>query len=87
VWIRLEKINPALRQRRFYILCASQTLFGEWCLIREWGRIGAKGGQVRVDVAGSFDQALTALDTLKRQKLKRGYVVLPAPSQRSCKLF
>ena len=42
---RLEKINPGRRQKRFYLLQVTQTLFGEWCLIREWGRIGMAGGQ------------------------------------------
>lgn len=44
----LEKINPGRRQKRFYLLQVTQTLFGEWCLIWEWGRIGMAGGQRKV---------------------------------------
>ena len=32
--IRLEKIVPALRQRRYYHLSLVQTLFGKWILTR-----------------------------------------------------
>ena len=45
MFVRLEKINAEERQRRFYVMNVSRTLFGDWCLIREWGRIGSKGGQ------------------------------------------
>jgi hypothetical protein len=34
--VRLEKINHIKRQRRFYLLGVMRTLFGEWCLVREW---------------------------------------------------
>lgn len=77
VWIRLEKINPAKRQRRYYNLGVTQTLFGEWCLIREWGRIGSRAGQVRVDYAVSQQAALAAFHALKSAKAKRGYASIP----------
>ena len=31
--------------RRFYRVAIERTLFGEWALVREWGRIGNTGGQ------------------------------------------
>ncbi|MEM1364057.1 MAG: WGR domain-containing protein, partial [Pseudomonadota bacterium] len=33
-------------KRRFYALSVQRTLFGEWALVREWGRIGV-GGRLR----------------------------------------
>lgn len=74
---RLEKIIPAKRQRRFYELSVSQTLFGEWCLIREWGRIGAKGGQKMAAYLGSQEEALSMMGDIKRTKHKRGYATIP----------
>ena len=39
----LYRIDPGKRMRRFYRLDVQENLFGEWCLIREWGRIGTGG--------------------------------------------
>lgn len=73
MFVRLEKINPAERQMRFYVMNVTQTLFGEWCLIREWGRIGSAGGQRMVDYTGTKEEAETALGKLSVQKCRRGY--------------
>lgn len=47
-------------------------LFGDWGLIREWGRIGG-GGRVRTDWFDSEDDAKDARFDLHMQKAKRGY--------------
>lgn len=57
---------------RFYRMFIAPNLWGEWCLFREWGRIGA-GGQVRHDVFDNAGQALLGMQTLTQVKLKRGY--------------
>lgn len=74
---RLEKFNHLKRQKRFYVLNVAQTLFGEWCLVREWGRIGAAGGQKMVEYWPSQVAAETALAELKKIKGRRGYAVIP----------
>ncbi|WP_085807494.1 WGR domain-containing protein [Roseovarius albus] len=71
--IRLEKIDPSKRQQRFYVMHIAQTLFGEWCLIREWGRIGTKGGQRLVNYVASRAEAEAALYKRAAQKGRRGY--------------
>jgi predicted DNA-binding WGR domain protein len=38
--ISLERHNPARRMHRYYRLTVERNLFGEWSLVREWGRIG-----------------------------------------------
>ncbi len=73
MFVRLEKTNPAERQRRFYVMCTARTLFGEWCLIREWGRIGSAGGQTMIDYTETREQAEAALGKLSAQKCRRGY--------------
>jgi predicted DNA-binding WGR domain protein len=73
MFVRLEKINPLERQRRFYEMIVAQTLFGDWCLIREWGRIGAAGGQRMIDYTETKEEAEAALDKLSAQKCRRGY--------------
>lgn len=71
---RLEKIDPSKRQNRFYRLQICQTLFGDWCLVREWGRIGTKGGQKMELWASSADDVHREFQKLLKSKLKRGYV-------------
>lgn len=75
--VRLEKINPFKRQHRFYALSRGRTLFGEWCLIRKWGRIGSSGGQAKVEYLGSEGEAELALAKIKTVKNRRGYATIP----------
>jgi len=44
--ITLYRIDAARNMSRFYRLDLQPDLFGAWCLMREWGRIG-QPGQVR----------------------------------------
>lgn len=46
--LHLRCIDPAKNKRRFYTMAVEPTLFGEWTLRREWGRIG-RGRRVRRD--------------------------------------
>jgi predicted DNA-binding WGR domain protein len=41
--IRLTRSDPSRNMHRFYALQVSPTLFDEWALIAEWGRIGSPG--------------------------------------------
>ena len=45
--IILHRTAPAKNMRRFYRMDVQPDLFGAWCFIREWGRIG-RAGQVRM---------------------------------------
>lgn len=36
----LRRIEPEKNMHRFYHVQIERTLFGEWCVIRRWGRIG-----------------------------------------------
>lgn len=73
MFVRLEKINPAEQQKRFYVMNVARTLFGEWCLVREWGRIGTAGGQRMIDYTETKDEAVAALNKLSAKKCRRGY--------------
>lgn len=65
--IYLEK-----RQFRFYRIIITQTLFGPWALIREWGRIGGPSF-VREVWYDSEQEDLAAGRKLMKQKTGRGY--------------
>ena len=68
----LQKTNPEKNQHRFYALAVQPTLFGEWALVRNWGRVGANGTQ-RSDWFDTEDEAIQAFEVMKQQKEKRGY--------------
>ena len=41
--ITLTRTDAARNMKRFYKLDIQLDLFGAWCLVREWGRIGQPG--------------------------------------------
>ena len=74
VW--LEKRDPARNLARFYAITVTPTLFGEWALVREWGRIG-QPGTVREEWFETAELAETAGLKLIRRKERRGYAKPP----------
>ncbi len=70
--IYLEKRVPEKNMQRFYAMYVSQTLFGDWALVREWGRIGSPG-TVRENWFDTEKEALDAECKLLNQKTKNGY--------------
>lgn len=70
--LHLHSIEPMQNRRRFYALSVQRTLFGEWELVREWGRIG-RGGCCRRDPYPTGGEALDALIELARHKQRRGF--------------
>ena len=52
------------------------TLFGEWSVVREWGRIGHPG-TVRIDSFATEAEAAAEFSRKSREKLRRGYVIRP----------
>ena len=68
----LRRIEPATNKWRFYHLTIESGLFGDWCLVRRWGRIGT-GGQLKLDWFASAGEAHDALAVLAQSKRKRGY--------------
>lgn len=70
--LHLRCVDLENNKRRFYALSVQRTLFDEWVLTREWGRIG-RGGRLRHDLYPTVGNALDALRELARRKLQRGY--------------
>lgn len=70
--IILYRIDSAKHMYRFYRLDVQPDLFGQWCLMREWGRIGSTG-QTRSAPFPTPHEAQAALDRHRRVKERRGY--------------
>ena len=68
----LTRIDNSKNERRFYRMEIVPGLFGDWGLVREWGRIG-RGGQVRTDWLASEADAKDARFELHMSKAKLGY--------------
>jgi len=43
--IGLHRLDPAHNMFRFYVLAIEPDLFGRFRLVRQWGRIGGRGGR------------------------------------------
>lgn len=69
----LRRMDPGRNMARFYRMDVQPDLFGAWCFVREWGRIG-QAGQTRQAVYSSQAEARAALERQFRVKKKRGYV-------------
>jgi predicted DNA-binding WGR domain protein len=65
---------PRKKMRRHYRLDVQPDLFGQWCLIRGWGRTD-NTGQARMASYPTAAQAHEALATQRRVKERRGYSV------------
>lgn len=70
--VYLERIDETHNMARYYRLSIVETLFGEWALVREWGRIGS-GGQSREHWFGSQHEAANLLDVHLKERHRRGY--------------
>ena len=57
---------------RYYAMEIEQTMFGEACLTRRWGRIG-KPGQEKQHVFEREEEAVRLFLDLLKQKRGRGY--------------
>ncbi|MEM6634222.1 MAG: WGR domain-containing protein [Bacteroidota bacterium] len=67
---------PRKKVRRFYILYITPTLFGEWALIHEWGRLGRRGRRKEEWFASSTDAGHAAAAILA-EKTELGYKQRP----------
>lgn len=70
--IYLERHDPDKNLHRFYQLHVVPGIFGDWSLVREWGRMGSPG-TLRKEWFGSEEEALAAGEKLSDAKQRKGY--------------
>ncbi|WP_306917304.1 WGR domain-containing protein [Rhizobium mesoamericanum] len=68
----VERTDASKNMARYYVMAIEPNLFGDVCLSRKWGRIGARG-QTKVHNFGREEEAVQLFLELLRQKRKRGY--------------
>ncbi|NTI78619.1 WGR domain-containing protein [Rhizobium rhizogenes] len=68
----VERTDASKNMARYYAMSIEPNLFGEACLIRRWGRIGATG-QRMVHHFEREEEAVGLFLQLLRQKRRRGY--------------
>lgn len=68
----VERTEPSRNMARYYAMAIEPTLFGDCCLTRRWGRIGATGQQM-VHHFEREEEAVRLFLELVRQKRSRGY--------------
>ncbi len=59
-------------KHRFYQMYVTPGIFGDWSLVREWGRVGSPG-TVRKNWFDSEEEAVDAGEKLSDSKRKKGY--------------
>jgi len=62
----------ARMRSHFYRVEIVGNLFGEFSVIREWGRVGGQARE-RVDLFEGLLEASHAADRVRRARLRRGY--------------
>lgn len=70
--VKLINIDPPKNRHRFYCVQIVRTLFDEWSVIREWGRIGSPG-RVTLESFANQDEARRAENSTIRLRARHGY--------------
>ena len=68
----MERCNPRQNIARFYQVDIQRTLFGDWAVISQWGRIGTYGRTTQ-DWFASLPEAQIAHARRVARKGRRGY--------------
>ena len=68
----VERTDASKNMARYYAMSIEPNLFGEACLIRRWGRIGARGQRL-IHHFKREEEAVGLFLQLLRQKRRRGY--------------
>lgn len=71
--IYLTRHHATQNMHRFYQMQVAPGIFGDWSLIREWGRIGSPG-TVRKNWYDTEAEALSCAEKLCAAKHKKGYL-------------
>jgi predicted DNA-binding WGR domain protein len=74
----LTRTDPTRNINRFYVVDITPTLFGEWAVLREWGRRGSPGTlrletSIRLETSLRREEAQLAEQRTIKRRLQWGY--------------
>jgi predicted DNA-binding WGR domain protein len=75
--VTLRRSDTARNMHRHDRLDVQPDLFGQWCCVREWGRIGRAGPTRNVPYPTPLE-AQAALDRQRHMKERKGYIAARA---------
>ena len=61
------------KNTRHYSCEVRQNLFGQWLVLRRWGRVSAIKGQSLEQLCASYEESLKVLEAVEKRRAKRGY--------------
>lgn len=61
------------KDTRHYSCEVKQNLFGQWIVLRRWGRVSAKQGQSLELPCENYEDGLEMLSAVEKRREKRGY--------------
>ena len=61
------------KQTRHYSCEVRQNLFGQWVVLRRWGRMSAMQGQSIEVVCDRYEEGLAIFEAVEKRRAKRGY--------------
>ncbi len=70
--VTLINIDPPKNKWRFYSVDIARNLFGDWSIMREWGRIGSPG-RIAVESFATEEEARRAEQQIIRTRTRHGY--------------
>lgn len=73
--IYMERHDPDKNMHRFYQLYITPGIFGDWSLVKEWGRQSSPG-TVRKEWFATEAEAISAGQKLAEVKQKKGYQLI-----------
>lgn len=71
----LVRHNALENMHRYYVMTISPGIFGDWSLVRQWGRIGHPG-TVKMDWFPTPEEALMVGSRIAESKRKKGYEIV-----------
>jgi predicted DNA-binding WGR domain protein len=70
---RFVRVDPERNIRRWYTIAWGPTLFGNWAVVRSWGRVGTNWAQCKSEMFDDDEAAYTQAQALTQRRLRRGY--------------
>ncbi|PZO22613.1 MAG: WGR domain-containing protein [Leptolyngbya foveolarum] len=61
------------KNSKHYSCEVRQNLFGQWVVLRRWGRMSAMHGQCIEVVCDRYEEGLAIFEAVEKRRAKRGY--------------